>query len=231
MSAALPLQAVTLTLSAREDSLMDEVGAAVLKEAYQRLGHNIIIEQRPGLRALHEGNSGASDGVVMRLEKVLRENLGLYKISVPIWNFEVAVFTKKNFPAIENWKDLEQTFSATYRGYKYVESRLKKQQHVLVSSFDTGMQMLQMGRFDTLVYGRLDGLRAVKSINGQGIACHSGIEKFPEFHMVHRRHKNLIIALEKVLTEMKANGRLKEIQDHVLQEKLGDVAKLCETRP
>ncbi|WP_135079751.1 transporter substrate-binding domain-containing protein [Terasakiella sp. SH-1] len=225
---ALPAGAETFTFSAREKSLMDKIGAEILKVAYSRLGHDIQVRERPGTRALTESNSGHNDGVVMRLEKVMAKNRNLVKVNVPLWEFQVAVFAVKPIHNIQDWQDINARSVATYRGYKYVESKLTGPHRDLVSSFDIGMKMLAKGRFDLLVYGRLDGLESASRVKPTQLFCQSNIASFDEFHMVHHRHQYLVHDLEKQLAAMQQSGELAQIQKRVLNENIGAYSGLCE---
>ncbi|WP_069186173.1 substrate-binding periplasmic protein [Candidatus Terasakiella magnetica] len=204
------------------------MGAEILKEAYGRLGHTIMVKQRPGSRAIKESNSGLNDGVVMRLEKVMIKNENLLKVDVPLWKFQVAVFSPSPVLSVKNWDDINKKRAATYLGYKYIESKLVGKKHDLVPSFEIGMRMLSKKRFDYLIYGKLDGLEAASKVKPRNIYCTSPIEEYDEFHMVHKSHAALVPKLNEVLRKMEKSKEIEKIQMRVLEEHIGEYSKLCD---
>ncbi len=215
-------------LTARENSLMDKIGEAILQEAYAEIGYKLDVDYLPGTRALRNASRGTSDGVVIRLDKVLSKNPALHKVSTPLWHFNVVTFSTDINNKFESWKSLSGKRLGTYHGYKYIESKLANESLNRSSTFEIGFNMLLRNRTEAIVLGQLDGLSALQKIEQTNVVCHKPIESFPEYHMLHENHVDLIPKIEAVLTKMNDNGRLKSIQDKILLNALGpQIAALC----
>ena len=206
------VSAETLKLTMRADSEAGKLGTQILIEAYRRTGHKIEVMGFPGARAISEANRGNSDGEVVRLKRVLKDFPNLRVVPEPLLEVETSIASKNHQIKVTGWETVNNYSATTVRGYKSIEKRLKAQSGNFTNSVGSALRMLQFDRVEILVLSKLDLLLGLKKVNYPDIKIiEPSISKVLLFHMLHKSKAELIPAVSKALSEMKADGTYQRI--------------------
>lgn len=211
-----------IVISGIEGSKSDElVDKTILKEAYHRIGYELIYEQVPAERALDRAVKGVTDGASGRVSSVMLRYPSLIKIPVPLYSFDTSLFSKNHTKNYDN-ETLRKLRVGIQRGVKVVEDRVKsiniKSSKIQSSSYLKPLfKMLENDRLDVVIIDRKDGLLALNELKRQDKTRYKDIKEqakpFLEvdiFHYVHKKNKHLIQKLTKTMQEMEKEGLIQK---------------------
>lgn len=224
----LAIQLLTPVLSAREplvfSTFLDTqpfflVGERVLRQAYNRLGREFIIQRHPGERAIMSANSGLTDGELGRVAGVAQGYPNLVMIPVPITYGEPIVFTHNTRFEIKGWESLRPYSIGYVRGTKVIEKHTRGMTLVPVTTMVQAFKMLATDRTDLVVEDRLGGLVMVHQLGLKNIIVLTPpLLTVPIYHYLHKKHHVLIPQMETTLRKMEQDRTIQAIKESVMQE-------------
>lgn len=185
----------------------------IVKEAFERLGYQIIIRHRPVERSIREANRCDADGEFMRIEGIERLYPNLILVNEHLFNFEFVTFTTLPVLKIEGWTSLFNTRVGIVIGWKIVEEQLAgvKLRYDVPDPISL-FKMLEAGRIDAAVYARLQGSYILEQLEISGIRIiEPPLAVKPMFLYMNKKYLKLIPELERVLREMKSDGSIDAI--------------------
>lgn len=214
-----PLRAEELVIATMKGSVNSEIAEIVMKEAYNRLGIEIKVEEYPAKRALAESNSGNVDGELTRVANMQNKFKNLVMIPTPINTLEGVVFTKTvDFP-VNGWQSLRPYKIGIRRGIRFTDVGTKGMRRHVVNDNDMLFSLLNVGRVDIIVIALANGLQALKEIELSGIKpLYPPVASYPLHTYLHKKHEALIPKLDKVLQEMTEEGFIKDTREQVLKK-------------
>jgi polar amino acid transport system substrate-binding protein len=197
-------QADTFTINTFDLGITEQA-TAILKEAYQQLGHDVVIKKLPAKRSVVMANLGLADGELIRIAGTSLEYENLIRIPVPIMTSKTIVITKKNsvFTPLK-WKDLRGKKFAIPLGVKLIQDRTKGMQPEIVSIVASLFKMLERKRVDAVVLP----LEMLGSASEDVRMVNPAIEVIELFHFVHKKHKNIVTDLAMIFEEMNLTSEL-----------------------
>ena len=196
-----------LNLTARTDSVAGQLGANLLREAYQRMGVNMRVHLRPGNRAIAEANNGTSDGEVIRIKRVLSKYQNLRLVPESLLHLDAVIGTKDTKITVKGWDTVKRYSAVTVMGYRSIQNRIKDQEHIYASSVETAIKILNLDRVKILVLSRFDLIRGLQKTGLKNITIlDPPVSRVPLYHMLHKSKESLIPKINQVLIEMKADG-------------------------
>ncbi len=211
---AISAQMIVVTPVNTVDTVISEV---IIREAYRRMGIDVIIKKYPAERALQLANQGTVDGEVQRIDGIASKYPNLIQIYPPINYIKGVVFSKSVDFEVEGWESLRPYKIGIIRGIKFAERHTADMNVLSASDYKTLFNMLDKKRFEIIVSPSLNGKYQIKQLGVKGLRELSpAIMRFELFHYVHKKHKNLVPALSKTLQAMKDAGELEEIRRHVI---------------
>lgn len=198
-----------------EPFMADDMGAAVLHEAYRRLGHSFSLEALPFERALLMANSGELDGDLIRSQPDLATQYPkLLRVTVPVASDEFVVWGIGQRLIPKGWESLKP--------YRIAGPRVKAlltlgpdYSITYVSNYKQGFEMLRMGRVDLVITMRGTACQPARLGFKEAQLHEPGIETVPFYHYLNTRHAALAEPLETTLRQMQKDGSLKRIQGEV----------------
>ena len=110
-----------LRLTAVQGSSDVNVGVAVVKESYARLGHDIEIVWESGPTALKRSNGGDLDGEVQRIDGISRDFENLIQVQVPVNYLQYVAFAKTDALLANHWHNLRPYKLGIVRGILFAE--------------------------------------------------------------------------------------------------------------
>ncbi len=205
-------------LTAIQEEQTHAMAKEILREAYRRIGYNVLFESFPGHRSLIMANNGESDGDVARIGKTEKAFPNLIPVPTPILWFKGVAFAKNVDREINEWNDLKGLRIGIIRGIRYSEIGTKGLSPFFAKDMTHLFKLLNQGRIQVAIAvlkaGELEISQNYKT---------SGIRKFgkalfsaPLFHYVHKKNSHLVPELNNSLQEMEKTGETVKIIDTYL---------------
>jgi len=202
-----------------QNSVMSDVTQQVLKEAYSRLGIEIIIEYYPAKRSLILANEGKEyDGELHRIIGMEKRFPNLVRVPVFIYLLEGMVVSKKINFEVKGWESLKPYTIAVRRGIAFTVNGTAKMDRVILNSNEHLFQMLDNDRIDIIVLSRINALKYLKTQK----ASKSGIleppvQVYEMYHYLHKKNNYLVPKLTRVLKDMQTEGLIQKIRNDYLK--------------
>lgn len=219
-----PLDAQGLPSSMRlvtvRDSREVDIGVAVLREAYGRLGMTIEVERLAGDLALQRLRDGEADGDVHRIDGAATLIPGVMQIPVPINYFEISVYSMDAELKPRGWTDLRSLDVGIVRGQLAAERAVRGMSVREVDTFEDLFALLRSGEVDVVVAPRING-DILKLAGGMDDVVMNGVmDTYLLYHYVHESRAQVIPALQPILQGMLGDGTIQSIRARVLDELL-----------
>ena len=216
----------SLVLGKSEASLSSSISAAVLREAYQRLGIDLVVKELPARQSVMRANSGGLDGDVQRKEGISREYPNLLMVPVAINRIDFVAMTKKvDFP-VNGWSSLKPYALLIQRGALAVEEGTAGMNVFPSDNPEAIISLLLKGRGEVGIDERLDALSAMNKFNVTDIRIlEPPVASIILYHYLHQRHVALVPKITAVLKKMESEGRIKAIREQMIREVLYDKLK------
>ena len=207
--------------------------AAILTEAYGRLGIEIEVEYLNGKLALARADSGLYDGDVQRIDGIARRFPNLIQVQIPVNYLEGVAFTNRSDTDVSGWHSLRVYRVGIVKGILFAEEGTQGMEVSRVASNEQLVELLAENRIDLAVMPRISGLVAAQvpkevSENRSDIQASGAVlETLFLYNYLNARHENLVPQVERVLKQMLLEGTTKRIRHEVYSGLLNlDVAGL-----
>jgi polar amino acid transport system substrate-binding protein len=188
------------------------------KEAFRRIGKQVIILKLPGERSLLNANEGIEDGDILRIAGMSKKYPNLIQIPEKLIDFEAIAFSNKINLRTESLDDLKPYDIAIIRGWKYFEKNLKGVRSLIAVEDATILfGLLKNERVDIVIYEKLQGLVMTKRLGIKGsMTLQPSLIIMPSYIYLHKKHKPLVHDLAEALKKMKHDGTYDGIIKRVL---------------
>jgi polar amino acid transport system substrate-binding protein len=195
-----------------EKNAFHDAAAAIIREAYKKIGTEVVFKTYPAERALQISNSGDADGELVRIDNISTTYTNLIKIPVSHVVAEQMAFAKGSIIEINGWESLRPYKIVFHKGYKAAELGTKGMDVLLVGHDKQAFLMVDKGRRDVVVANRFTGLLVIKEMNlNEIVMLTPPVQVDPLFHYLHKKHKALVPQITAMLRKMKHEGKFQEI--------------------
>ena len=125
----------------------------VIKQAYENLGHEVIISKYPSARAMDISLKGNNDGELCRFN-YFDQGQKLIKVSPAIIQMQLYAYSNKELPKLESVDDLNRYKIGVIRGTAYSSYVInnKNLKVIQLSNSESLFKMLQKKRIDLAIY-------------------------------------------------------------------------------
>ncbi|WP_041915735.1 substrate-binding periplasmic protein [Pseudodesulfovibrio mercurii] len=188
-------------------------GMAVLREAYARLGIQVIFRDYPARRGLAEADAGGADGEAARMGGLGSELPNLIQVRPSIVSVQGVAVTCDPDLTIRDRRDLVPLRIGVHTGLRLSDKLVQGLDRVTQGHWDQLFHLLYLGRLDVII--GYDGIERTQ-------AGHPGAERLrvirpvrwrvPLYHYLNRRHADLVPRLEAVLERMRINGEMARLR-------------------
>lgn len=191
----------------------------IIREALRRIGYKMRATQLPAERALKNANKGIDDGDMLRIAGLQGLYPNLIQVPESVMSIELMVFTKNHTNTVSKWDDLNPYSVAYITGWKILERNVSKFHEVSkVKNVEQLFTILMKDRVDIILYERWVGLGYMKSHQITGIKIHEPpLSKQLVYVYLHKKHKDIIPKLAKMIKEMKADGSYQRAYKDILE--------------
>lgn len=198
----------------------DGVLDLVYQELGRRLGISIMVDRlETAERVLVNANSGLSDGDVGRIAGLENQYSGLIRVPVPIYHYEMAVFSKKINFKVAGKESIMPYDIGLLRGWKILE-RSAEGAHS-VTSLETAEQvftMLDRGRIDIALFEKSQAMPVLKKMGLREIkALKPNLLEGEWYLYLNKKYKPLIPQITAELLKMHEDGTMRRINEKVKQ--------------
>jgi len=197
-----------------ENLIEQEIGRIIIPKIYQKLNIDVDISPKPGKRAQAYATSGKKDGEIMRIWTYGVENKTTIRVPTPYYKLETMAFIKKDSKIIINSKDdLKNYKLIKVRGVKHTNNVTVDLANVKnVDSTEQMMKFLYAGRADIALTNTVDGLLVLKKLGYTNIIpVDKPLAILDLYHYIHEKNNHLVLKVDKVIKQMKANGELQKV--------------------
>lgn len=219
----LPSQLVAETsmeFSAIERSSYATISERVLKEAYSRLGIEIVVNSLPAQRAISDANSGISDGELYRIKNIHHKYTNLLMVPVPVGIMEGVAITANSELTISGWEDLSKHRVCIRNGVKFAEAGTRSIKAHAVNSNDQLFRMLGEKRCEVIIIAHLTSIPlGLDFVKRKGTELYQSVlQIYPLYHYLHKKNAKLLPRLATVLKEMENEGVISKIRSNYIAE-------------
>lgn len=191
----------------------------VIIELYSRAGIEVELKDIPIERALISSNSGMTDGELVRALEVLESFPNLVAVPTPITDIDVLVyFNNENFNSLTH-EELKEYTIAIVRGITAVENYSEEFDVKVVKDLETLFRIINNNR---LSIGLAPELFSIDQIHSMGFfniyRSEKPLFKVELYHMLNKKHEDLIPKLENVLIEMISDGTIDNLRKKYILE-------------
>lgn len=216
-------RAQELVFSTIEGSPDVEVVVAVLREAYARLGIDIVVQRLPANEALRRSSSGEVDGEVSRIDGVARDYPNLIQVPVPVGYIQGAVFSRDVDLHLAGWHSLRPYRVGRVSGVLFAERGTRGFDTIVAEDYQELIDLLLADRVDLIVAPYINGRVAIRNHpDGAELKLNGIIETFLLYHYLHARHADRATAVAEVLKSMLRDGTMREIFDRTVASLVGE---------
>jgi ABC-type amino acid transport substrate-binding protein len=210
-------QAPPLRLAAVRGSADVNVGAAVVTEAYRRLGIGIEIVFTDGQEALALSNSGQMDGEIQRIDGIERRYPNLVQIPVPVNFIQGVAFARADTLVVRSWHSLRPFRIGIVRGIVFAEEGTRGMDARGFPTYDALIEGLERGDVDIAVMPQVNGRASARKLGAQGIIELEGVlEQMFLYHYLHKRHRARLPAISSILKGMLEDGTTRRIRNELV---------------
>lgn len=189
----------------------------IVREAYRRLGINLVLHRLPGERSLVQANDGKMDGELYRKLGMEREYPNLVIVPVPLQIYEIVIFSRGTSFVVSGWDSLRPYTLGFVRGIKIVQENTHGMKIEAVATMPQAFEKMMMGRTDLVLGNRSSGIAVIKALNLEGISIlEPPLASFPVYHYVHKKHESLVPELTRILRQMQTDKTIERIQKSLL---------------
>ncbi|MDF1883188.1 transporter substrate-binding domain-containing protein [Sulfurimonas sp. SAG-AH-194-C21] len=216
---ALSLHAETLTISTG----FNENGAKLLKtltqEAFDRVGIELDFQKLPNKRSLVNVNNGIYDGEAARIWTINKVYPNLLPIAPNIHTIDMVLVSKKN-KQVNSLSDLKKHTIGVVRGVKIAKvlaQKYKAHKIIQARNCKTLIMMLNDDRIDFIIISKIGMLTDLRGVKNQTLYV-KHIKEFKVYMQLHKKHKDLIPAFEKVFLSIQEDGTYQKYYDAHIEE-------------
>jgi polar amino acid transport system substrate-binding protein len=190
----------------------------IVAEACRRIGFEARMERQPSERCLLSAESGAVDGVYVRVAGLSPRYQGLVMVREPMSEYAFTAFTRRRDLRIVSWSDLRPYRVGAVIGWKLVEDNTREMPRLtMVRDEEALFTLLAQDRADVVIGGLYAGRRIARA---KGLADVRAIEPplalKPMYIYLNHRNASLAPRLSAALRAMRADGTL----DRLMREGL-----------
>lgn len=194
----------------------------VLREAYRRLGMNMVLNKVPGERSLFSVNHGQVDGELYRKLGMERDYPNLRIVPVPLMTYEIVIFTLGTNFVVSGWDSLRPFTIGFVKGIKVIEQNTIGMKLEPTATMRQAFLKMTLGRSDIVVANRSSGLAVLKEMKLADVkVLEPPLVTFPVFHYLHKKNEALVPKLTTVLQHMQKDKTIENIQKAVMAEQFG----------
>jgi len=228
---------ITLAMIRPETQLLGRWQRLIYREAFSRLGREVVFADYPAARASLELSSGAVDGEGGRPLSYEGSSPDIVRVRVPLFQVSYVAFSRRNarvplmgWDSLSDFKGVVAYKAGVYTTSTQLSRVLKPSQLLALPDTDRGLRMVALGRCDLYVDEELSILSTLAQPEFSQLALvEAGVLGTPDVYgYLHKRHAELAQKLGDVIAQMQKQGDIERYRKAVEKEFAVDRARWTE---
>lgn len=214
----------TLVFSAVEGTFISDINEVIIRDAYKRLGIDIVIKRSPAARALQQSNSGIHDGELFRIANIHKKYPNLVMTPVVLYEVEVRVYSKNHDFKVQGWDSLSPYKIGIERGVQFSLQGTKGMRRQIFNSAPQLFKVLAKDRVDIVVADVWSALGAKHELYQTGFFLKGIRALSPKLmviqlhHYLHNKHLALVPKVNQAIKEALKAGMAKKAEGQLLKQ-------------
>ena len=212
----------------------------VYTEAFKRLGRTFEYQQYPPIRCIVLSDAGEVDGEITRADRYGESHPNVIRVEEPHYTSGFLALSMDESLSLNGWESLGNTkYLVNYRrGVKGAEPHIlnvvKPENIEIVNTIPSGLRKLITGRCDVYVESESELIPFLTSdaFRHSGIRIAGVMQQYTAHAFLHKKNRELVPQLTKVLKAMKAEGLFEQYRERsgfgTLFEEDGSVKQITE---
>lgn len=202
--------------NAKGDGFYNQISA----EIFKRLNIKLNYIRLPSKRSLLYANKGIDDGNISRIKGMEKKWPNLMRVPESVMTWEFTAFSRTNDVKLNGWKSLRDYTVGHVRGWQIYEKKAADAKKVIKAKDASQLfKLLKTGRIDIALFERAQAPYWFNKIGYSAKPLTPPLAVKPLYIYVHKKHKNLVPKMTKVISEIKQDGTYKKIFDRALKFK------------
>ncbi|MDJ0848943.1 MAG: transporter substrate-binding domain-containing protein [Myxococcota bacterium] len=204
------------------DQADQQVGRAVMAEAYRRLGVEATFRSFDAAGALEASRSGEVDAELNRIGGIDQSFPELIQIPIPVNIIRGVVFSRRYRFPVRSWRSLKPYRIGIVRGSLFAEQGTVGMDVRAAASSDELVRWIADDEVEVGVLPRIVGQAALREAGIDDVHELDGVlETLLIYHYVNVRRADLATRLEPVLKEMLLDGTTRRLLGEAQERVLG----------
>lgn len=225
---------IVLAMIRPETQLLGRWQRLIYRDAFGRLGREVVFTDYPAARASLELANGAVDGEGGRPLSYEASSPDIVRVRVPLFQVNYVAIARRNahvtlagWDSLADFKGIVAYKAGVYTTSTQLARVLKPAQLLALPDTERGLKMVAMGRCDLYVDEELSILSTLAQPElSQLPLAEAGVLGTPDvFCYLHRRHADLALRLGDVIAQMHKQGDVERYRKAVEKEFAVDRAK------
>jgi polar amino acid transport system substrate-binding protein len=184
-----------------------------MKEAFARIGWEVIIDWQPPERGLENANRGIVDGDAGRIAGLSSRYENLIPVPEKIMVSEFVAFTLHSRYRPAGWQSLKPYNVAIVRGHKISEENVVGTRSLFkAANTEVLFSLLNSNRVDVAVCERLFGAMMAKKINPEIKVLEPPLARRDFYLYLHKKHEPLVGRIADAVKTMKRDGTYERLR-------------------
>lgn len=202
--------------NAKGDGFYNQISA----EVFKRLDITLNYIRLPVLRSLIHANKGIDDGNIARIKGMEKKWPNLIRVPESIISWEFTGFSRGEDIKLNDWESLKNYTVGHVRGWQIYEKKAAGAKKIIKAKDARQLfDLLKTGRIDLALFERFQAPYWFNKIGYSANALSTPLAVKPLYIYVHKKHKNLVPKMAKVISEIKQDGTYQKIFDRALKFK------------
>lgn len=202
------------TISTGDTSSIDvKMNKIIMSEAYKAVGITPQYKQIPFARSINMTQDGSYDAELFRNPIIEKSHPNLIRVNVPLRSIPIYVAATDSSNLINSWDEIGDRRVIILRGVKYVKKKTEGMRVTEVNTWKHGLFILENHRADIALLT----MPLQVSDSSKLIVMKEPLDIIETYHYLNEENRHLKERLENQLIHMRENGRVRFIQDSVIQ--------------
>jgi len=213
-----------MVFSTVEGTLVANINEIIIRDAYQRIGINVLIKKLPAARALQQSNAGEFDGELFRIANIDKKYPNLIMIPEVSYEIDIRAYSKMKEFNVAGWESLKPFKLGIERGVQFSEIATQGMHRQVVNTSLQLFHILNKDRVEIAVSDVWSALGSLRELEKSGFIINEVRALSPRImaielhHYLHIKHKDLIPKVSQSIRESLQLGIARKAEDKIRRQ-------------
>jgi len=184
-------------------------GLALLVEAFNAIGIDVVFRYRPDKRSITEADAGLVDGDFVRIASIVNRYPNVVVVPEALSAMDIVAFSINPSIDLSEYKIEEHQYHIGYlAGWKHVSDMLENYaEQTAVGEYDTLFRLLIGERVDLVFFNKTAGELILQQQNVHRYQVSPSLLSYTTYLVLHKKHADLVEPLTKEIKRLKAKSK------------------------